>query len=68
MSDYDEQHPQGRITALVQPEARRPIYGTQFIVQSEKELREEKKLRKEQKKAHKNQNRIEGNIGIGDVR
>lgn len=68
MSDYDEQHPQGRITAPVQPEARRPIYGTQFIVQSEKELREEKKLRKEQKKAHKNQNRIEGNIGIGDVR
>lgn len=60
MSDYDEQQAKGRITAPVQTEARRPIYGTQFIVQSEKELREEKKLRKEQKKAHRNQSRVEG--------
>jgi hypothetical protein len=62
MSDYDQQHPKGRTATPVQTEARRPIYGTQFIVQSEKELKEEKKLRKEQKKAHKNQNRTEGNL------
>lgn len=61
MSDYDEQHPKGRVTASA-PEAKRPVYGTQFIVQSEKELREEKRLRKEQKRATKNQNRTEGKI------
>lgn len=60
MSDYDEQQPKGRITAPVSTEAKRPVYGTQFIVQSEKELKEEKRLRKEQKRAMKNQNRTEG--------
>jgi hypothetical protein len=58
MSDYDEQHPKGRTTAPV--EAKRPAYGPQFVVQSEKELREEKRLRKEQKKAMKANNRTEG--------
>jgi hypothetical protein len=61
MSDYDEQHSKGRVAAPA-PEAKRPVYGTQFIVQSEKELREEKRLRKEQKRATKNQNRTEGKI------
>lgn len=62
MSDYDEQHPKGRTTAPVQTEAKRPVYGAQFVVQSEKEIREEKRLRKEQKKAMKANNRAEGRI------
>lgn len=60
MSDYDEQQPRARATAPASTEAKRPVYGTQFIVQSEKELREEKRLRKEQKRALKHQNRTEG--------
>jgi hypothetical protein len=58
MSDYDEQHPRGRTTTQIEP--RRPAYGPQFTVQSEKEIREEKRLRKEQKKALKANNRMEG--------
>lgn len=58
MSDYDEQQPKGRTTAPV--EAKRPVYGAQFVVQSEKELREEKRLRKEQKKTNKANNKMEG--------
>lgn len=50
MSDYDEQAPKGRAPANTE---RRPVYGTQFTIQSEKELKEEKKLRKEQKRAMK---------------
>jgi hypothetical protein len=65
MSDYDQQQPKGRITAPPSgAEARRPVYGAQFIVQSEKELREGKKLRKEQKKAMKANNRVEGEMCI----
>jgi hypothetical protein len=61
MSDYDEQQLKGgRGAQPAATEARRPVYGAQFIVQSEKELREEKKLRKEQKKASKANNRVEG--------
>lgn len=60
MSDYDEQPPKGRTTVPVQTEAKRPVYGAQFVVQSEKEIREEKRLRKEQKRAMKANNRVEG--------
>ncbi|KAI8647168.1 Sec63 Brl domain-containing protein [Parasitella parasitica] len=59
MSDYDEQQPKKRSAASAPTEPKRPVYGTQFIVQSEKELREEKRLRKEQKRAMKNHNRTE---------
>lgn len=58
MSDYDEQQPKGKTTGPIEP--RRPTYGPQFTVQSEKEIREEKRLRKEQKKALKANNRVEG--------
>lgn len=61
MSDYDEQQQAKGARTAAQNEARRPVYGAQFIVQSEMEIREEKKLRKEQKKAMKaNNNRAEG--------
>lgn len=63
-SGYNEQQSKGRVTAPVQTEAKRPVYGAQFVVQSEKEIREEKRLRKEQKKAMKANNRIEGMIAL----
>ncbi|KAG0745424.1 hypothetical protein G6F62_005146 [Rhizopus arrhizus] len=53
MSNYDEQQ-QHQFTKTTQNETRRPVYGTQLIIQSEKELKQEKRLRKEQKKANKN--------------
>lgn len=65
MSDYDDQAPKGKVATPVNTE-RRPVYGTQFIIQSEKELKEEKKLRKEQKKAMKSQNKTEGSKGNDD--
>ena len=60
MSDYDQIKNKPTQATANQSEARRPVYGTQFIVQSEKELKEEKRLRKEQKRAMKSQNRTEG--------
>lgn len=62
MSNYDEQPAKGRTTIYSQPEARRPAYGPQFIVQSEKEIREEKRLRKEQKRAMKSNNKMQGTV------
>lgn len=59
MSNYDDQHPKGKTTVHTQNEPRRPTYGPQFTVQSEKEIREEKRLRKEQKKAIKANNKTE---------
>ncbi|KAI8983869.1 Sec63 Brl domain-containing protein [Pilobolus umbonatus] len=56
MSDYDER--QAKKTVPTET-VRRPVYGTQFTIQSEKEIREEKRLRKEQKKALKANNRQE---------
>ncbi|KAI8370380.1 Sec63 Brl domain-containing protein [Radiomyces spectabilis] len=50
-----EAKPQEKATKTVPHEPKQPIYGTQFIVQSEAERRELKQMRKEQKKAMKAQ-------------
>ncbi|KAI9253156.1 Sec63 Brl domain-containing protein [Sporodiniella umbellata] len=62
MSDYDEQQ---QTNKPVHVESKRPIYGTQLTIQSEKEMKQEKRLRKEQKKANKNKEEDAFSVSMG---